>query len=576
MDYIQNLRREFMNETIHSVLERRAIELNDKIAVYYGPKKLKISYAELNNLANRIGNYFRDELGIKKGETVTILMQNPLLNLYLMFALSKIGAIYAPVNFRLVGPLLSYVLNDLNSRTIVLEKDFAGNVNEIANEVREYDVIVVDEEIENLRLKAKSIVNIEEAITNKKDNKPNVKVEPSDSAAIIYTSGTTGRSKGVLLPHRYITLNYGFSRVPLLKEDDVIYTCLPWYHVAACYFDTYGAIAAGAQVALWDRFSPSEFWNEIRGCEATTVTLLSVMIAWLMKSPYSNKDRENTLNKVHMQPLPDNYKEIAERFGFDFITVGFGQTESGAPIRGLIEATSPEKGTPEYLWRGKSRNEIIQIVTNSRLFFFLPHYSGPPKDRIMGYPDVELFDVAILDEDDNLLPPNNVGELAVRPKIPWIMFKEYYNNPEKTLETFRNLWFHTGDAVYVDENGIFYYVDRIDDVIRRRGENISSFEVEDLVMRHPKVQMCAAFPLPAEEGGEDEVAIAVKVKPRENLNEEELREFLKKIMPKFMAPKYIFFVEDMPATPTGKIEKYKLKKVFEEKIKNRGVKHEEI
>jgi crotonobetaine/carnitine-CoA ligase len=192
--------------------------------------------------------------------------------------------------------------------------------------------------------------------------KPNIELSWWDEASVIYTSGTTGRPNGVVLPQRWIFANYVAYPQLILNGDDVVHTSLPLYHVAGLYADIVAGMVAGATISLWDRFSSSAFWDRIDQFGATRVNLLSVMISWLAKQPESKDDRYNTLNKVHMQPLPDNYETIARRFGFDFVTVAYGQTETGLPIWGIVHAARGDDATPPSHARGKSPEAVVRAV----------------------------------------------------------------------------------------------------------------------------------------------------------------------------------------------------------------------
>lgn len=349
-----------------------------------------------------------------------------------------------------------------------------------------------------------------------------------------------------------------------MSSKDVIYNDLPLYHVGGAFFNIAKAAYEGCTVALWDKFSPNQFWSRIEKSGATMVTLLDVMIPWLMNATPSEKDRNNTLNKVHMQPLPKYHNEIAKRFGFDIVTAGFGQTESGNPMSSIILETDEGEGTPPTLYRGLSRKEIIeQCIRNN-----IPIVYGDQdlKKGFMGSPRA-YFEITILDADDLEVPIGQVGQLALRPRLPHLILSEYLNKPESTVKSFRNLWFHTGDAAYLGEDGNYYFVDRLGGVIRCRGEKISSYQLEDIINGHPDIELTAAFPVPAEIGDEDDVAIYVVKRTDSALNEEELSNWVKDKLPKYMWPKYIRFAYELPKTPTNKIEKYKLRQELMAELK---------
>src|SRR5439155_6303791 len=255
---------------------------------------------------------------------------------------------------------------------------------------------------------------------------------------------------------------------------------------------------------------------------ATTAVLLDVMIPWLMKVPETSQDRENTLNKVHMQPLPRHHHEAASRFGIDIVTAGFGQTESGAPLGVYIEEVPEGEGTPAHLYRGLTREEIRDRVVASGAR--MVKAQDVMRKGVMGTPS-PFVDVIVLDERDQPCGVGEPGQLAVRSKVSSILLMEYFAKPEATVKAMSNQWFHTGDAAVLQPDGMFDFVDRLGDRIRVRGENISSFQIEDLLNRHEKVQMAAVLSVPSTEGDEDDIAAFVVPVDGDSLEEADVRAF---------------------------------------------------
>lgn len=384
---------------------------------------------------------------------------------------------------------------------------------------------------------------------------PPVTVTFDDPANVFYTSGTTGPSKGVLQPFRWMAQYTWWLRLPL-TEVDVVYNDLPLYHVGGALANFGRALWQGSEVSLWNRFSPDRFWQRIASRGATAAILLDVMIPWLSKAPASADDRRNTLNKAHMQPLPLQHNEFARRFGIDHVTAGFGQTEAGGPLCVLIEETPAGHGTPADLYRGRSHEEMAATAAERGV----PVVAGEKATRkgLMGRPSI-FFDVSIRDERDQECPHEQPGHLAVRPKLPALVLEEYLHKPEATLTATRNLWFHTGDAALRTEDGMFYFVDRLGDRIRVRGENLSSYQVEDMLNQHPAIQMTAASPIPSGEGDEDDIVAYVVATGGSVLTVEEIEAFAAQTMPKYMRPRHVRVVDDIPRTPTNKVEKYRLR-----------------
>lgn len=539
-------------QTMNSVLENRANALGDEPFVHYGHDERTVSFTEMNKTANAIGNGLVG-FGVEHEEKVSVMMRHPLETIFAMFGIHKAAGVYSPINFEYKGTALSYQINDTDPEVLILEDQYVERVNNIKEDLNNLPKIVLYETgIDAPELDSDfEFESFSEFKTGSTD-KPDVKQNWSDEASIVYTSGTTGKPKGVVLPHRWIFANYTLVFGQVLNSDDVIHTTLPLYHVGGAYADLTAGLVSGSEVAIWDRFSPHDFWDRIEKYGATKTILLSVMMPWLLKQPEQEDDHHNTLKMVHMQPLPDNYDELANRFGFDIVTAGFGQTESGNPLAGVIHA-NPD-GTPDEVMAGIRPDEIISVAEE----LGIPVVDEISEDRYMGHP-VYFMEASILGEDDEHLPPGETGELAFRPKRPGLVLKEYYNKPEKTVEAWRNLWFHTGDAAYRDADGNFYFVDRIGDVIRRRGENISSMQIQDAINAHDSVDQAAVFPVPAPEGGEDNVGAAIQPTEPDAFSREALLEYLSTELPEFMLPDEMLIIDEMPTTETNKIEKYKLR-----------------
>ena len=561
---LEELKREFEKDgpSVVYKLYKWASKKADNKFLYYGEENSYITYLEFDQITNQIGNSLRS-LEITKGDRISLFLFNPMVTVLAMFGIWKVGAIFSPINFNYKGRLLSYQINDTAPKMIITEQSLLPFLNSVKSDISALKVIVRkpkrDEHDFNLDLSKVELDKKFETLDfeNLLKGDPsdlNTEIQYWDTANIIYTSGTTGPAKGVVQSHRWMA-QYTFNTRRFTHEDDVIYNDLPMYHVGGAISNFVRVVWRGANTALWDKFSPKEFWKRIEVGGASHATLLDVMIPWLMNAPETSKDRYNSLRRVHMQPLPQYHNKVAKRFGIDFISGGYGQTEAGNGFVGLIDELEEGEGTPQELHKGYTREEIRELCRK----WGYPLLSG--KDEIkkgfMGRSVV--LEPAILNEHDEELGPGQYGQLAFRSKLPYCMLDGYYNKPGATVEVFRNLWFHTGDACYKDENDIYYFVDRMGGFIRAKGENISSYQIEDFINSHPQIEVCAAFPIPAEEGEEDDIVVYTVLKPGHNLPEEELRKWMKSEMPKFMWPKHIRFIDDLPKTPTNKVEKYKLK-----------------
>jgi crotonobetaine/carnitine-CoA ligase len=544
-------------EIVTERLDHWARTTGDRTFVFYAETSAEMTFAEVARRTDAIaGNLHRH--GIALGDHVSVFCTDSLLATLVMFGIWKAGAVYCPINFSYTGRLLEYQLNDTRPKLVITEPAMVPALN---------DVVGTLDKVPHLAVYTGAAASEPRPTADERYPQiawsdltgncapPDVKLAPSDLANLIYTSGTTGPAKGVLLPHRWMA-QYTYLIRRLTTANDVIYNDLPLYHVGGAVFNVCRAAWVGCEVAIWNRFSPDAFWSRVADRSATSAVLLDVMIPWLAKAPPGPNDRRNTLNKVHMQPLPLDHASFANRFGIDHVTAGFGQTESGNGLMTVIQQTAEGEGTPSDLYVGRSHAEISQAMRALGVPLVSPGQAS--RKGLMGSP-APFVEVAIRREDDTLCEVNEVGHLTLRPKLPNIFLRAYWRKPEATSEALRNLWFHTGDAAFVGDDGLFYYSDRLGDRIRVRGENLSSYQVEDLLGRHPGVGMCAVVGVRSEEGNEDDIAAFVVAATPNSISEDAIRAFAAETMPKYMRPRHIRIVEDLPRTPTNKIEKYKLR-----------------
>ncbi|MAS45721.1 MAG: AMP-dependent synthetase [Rhodobacteraceae bacterium] len=544
-------------------LDRWAAETPDKVFLHYGEDGVRLTFAEVAAHADRLAAGLAGQ-GIGKGDRVAVLTRNSLVAALSLFGIFRAGAVYAPINFNLTGGLLAYQLSDAAPALLITDPSFLPALAPIRDEIRIPALALHhpapgDHDFEpapEIPAGLPAPLDLAELAAPGRPV-PRVEVGPFDPAAIIYTSGTTGPAKGVLLGHRWIN-QYSFFGRPLANADDAIYCDLPMYHVAGAFWLLGVATWSGQTIGIWDKFSPARFWDRIAECGATSATLLDVMIPRLMSAPERPDDRDNTLMRVHMQPFNANHHAFARRFGIDIVTVGFGQTESGAVFAGVIDEFPEGQGTPAAFWRGMSKADILAAARDLGRVIFDGREDLPK--GLMGAIN-PLYELGVLDETDAPVAPGEVGQLCLRPRVPGMILQGYINKPEATLKVLSNCWFHTGDAVRcVDEaRGLHVFVDRMGGFFRVRGENVSSFEVETALARHPAVRAAAAIPLPAAEGDEDDIAAFVELEDGAALTVEELAAHAAAEMPKYMRPRHLRILDALPVTPTSKIEKYKLR-----------------
>ena len=543
-------------------LDHWAATTPDKVCIHYGETGLDLSFRDVQARADTFAAGLA-ALGVRRGEPVSVLTNNSLAAAIAMFACWRCGALYAPVNFNLRGRLLSYQINDTDARVLISDPGFTEVLATVAAYVAPEHLVVMPSDYGSAQpgpetmdagLRGTAVHAVSE-LTRAPGPAPDEPLGPFDPATVIYTSGTTGPAKGVVLGHRWIN-QYTFGGRSQWNEDDVVYCDLPMYHVGGAYALLVRGVWNGNTVALWNRFSASGFWDRIARSGATTCILLDAMVPWLMSAPERSDDRANTLNKVHMQPLPANHNQVARRFGFDFVTCGFGQTESGSGFMAIIDEFGTEAGTPAEYYRGLDKRTYLERArSNGRLV--VDGTQALPKG-FMGHPSA-LLDAAVVDDDDYPVPPGTVGQLVFRPRFPGLLMQSYLNKPEATLKACRNLWFHTGDACLQETDGTFRFIDRMGGYFRVRGENVSSFEVESVINDHPGIRATAAVPVPAREGDEDEIAVFVECHDEAGVSESELAAYAQRELPRYMQPAYIRLVGALPVTPTNKVEKYKLK-----------------
>ena len=483
-------------------------------------KEEQITYDELDRYANRCANAFLD-LGIGKGDKVSIMLPNQPAYIYLWFGLAKIGAVEVPVNTNYKGEFLRHIVDQSDSRILVMDSQYMERLGSVEKDLQKLEKVIIvgaaeknDDEI----IKTPTIAY--ETFFNSPEDAVDARVAPWDPISIIYTSGTTGLSKGALGPHNFWivcaekTLAYRNG-----GSNDIFYTFLPLYHFNAQVLTTLTTLVAEAQMVLSDHFSASRFWDEIHRYGATQFNYLGAVMPILAKQPLKDDDRHNPPVIALGAGCPaDVMEEVEDRFGIKCLE-GFGMTEIGIPIH--VQADDRRKGS-----------------------------CGKPMD---------IYDIKLVDDADKEVPVGEIGEIVFRPKQPFVMMLEYYNMPEKTLETCRNLWFHSGDLAKTDADGYFYFVDRKKDALRRRGENISSFEVERAINTHPNVLESAAVAVESELA-EDEVKICVVLQPGERIDFEELIRYAKDRMPYFAVPRYVEYMDKLPKTPTERVQKYLLKK----------------
>ncbi|TQC45196.1 ATP-dependent acyl-CoA ligase [Rhodococcus sp. WS4] len=471
------------------------------------------TYGEVFEASLRWADAWR-HAGIGAGDRVAVFIPPSPDYTLCWIGLTWLRAIEVGLNPEYRGDMLANVLNDAGATALLVHHDYLDRVAEIAGRTPSLELVVVTgvDQIRESPLHIKC-VSLAEFLSGAEPMDAPTPPDPWDTAAICYTSGTTGPSKGVLLPWgqvQHLTRNFE----GLLTEEDGYYLPLPLFHIGGKVFPLLMASRAG-RLIIRERFSASAFWSDIRKTNSTFTVLVGTMATLLLKQPPSPDDANNPVWLLWSVPVSERIEEFQKRFAIPRVMTSYTQTEMGAAL-------------------------LNQVVTDENRTS-----SGRPVDGV---------ELRIVDEHDMSVPEGDVGELIVRTTEPWQLNAGYFNRPEATAKAWRNGWFHTGDAFRQDAEGLYYFIDRMKDCVRRAGENISSLEVERLVDQHPQVEATACIGVRSDLGDED-VKIVVQRTPGSTLTERTLFDHLVESMPRFMVPRYIEFVDVIPKTPNQRVQK---------------------
>ena len=467
-----------------------------------------LTYAQAFADAGRIAAHCA-AAGVRVGDAVAVVLPNGLDFIRLWLGLGRLGAVIVPINTALSGGFLTHQLRQSGARFVVTAGEAEPTVRDVLPSVREggRDFAVLDL-----------------AGWDERDAYDGPTPTAADAACLMFTSGTTGPSKGVVMPHAHCYL-FGLGSIEALgiTEDDRYYVSMPLFHANGLFMQLYATLIAGASAVLRPRFSASAWLDDIRTHRCTVTNLLGAMSQFVIAQPPSTADRDHALRVVCPVPNPPAHEAAwRDRFGVPEVVSAYGMTEVNIPLYGRL---------------GQSR----------------PGTAGKILDR--------WFEVSVRDpRTDDVLPPGEVGEIMVRPKVPFAFMAGYAGLPQATVDAWQNFWFHTGDSGVMDADGWVSFVDRTKDCIRRRGENISSYEVESAVAGLEGVAEVAAYAVPAgAEGTEDEVMLAVVPAPGVRLDPAALAEHADLVLPRFARPRYIEVVAALPKTPTQKVRKQQLR-----------------
>lgn len=477
------------------------------------------TYAELDDLTDRTAAGFA-ALGLEPGEHVSLMMLNSIENVEAWFGLQKAGLVEVPVHTASRGNALQYVIDHADARALVVDEAFLPHLSAIVDRLPKLRHVVVNRAEPGERVSLPARVSVHDLADLYLDVPPPTPVlRRDDTAVVLHSSGTTGPPKGVVLSHGAV-LHLTRHLVWLMDytDGDRLYTAFPLFHNNAKYTSVCAALECGGSLVMDKRFPVSTFWDVAREKGITAFNYMGTLLMMLHKQPPRDDDADNPVRIAFGAPCPvEIWEDFEHRFGVSLVEV-YGMTE--APM-----------------------------ITENRL--------DARKIGSAGRSSM-TYEVRVVDEDDEPLPPNTPGEIVARPKQAGALFSGYYERPEDTVEAWRNLWFHTGDRGVIDEEGFLFFIDRMKDCIRRRGENISSWEVESTVNTHPSVLESAAYGVPSELS-ESDVMIAVVRRPGATLDPGDLLDFCAGKMAHFAVPRYVRFMDALPRNHAERVQKTELR-----------------
>jgi acyl-CoA synthetase (AMP-forming)/AMP-acid ligase II len=506
-------------ESVREYFEEAADAAGSEPFLIDGTNDRRFTYDEIDERANAVANELLD-LGIEKGDRVSFMIPNVPEFVTAYIATQKLGVVPALINSELKGPTLEHCLTLPDADLLITTTDIVNAYDELGDAVNyDHDPWVIEH--------GRSIneVDVPEArqfstVVDEGDSSrpPEVDIPGDHPSAIPYSSGTTGMPKGILNPQKMFHL-FGEIFTDLGKMDDGegYLNALPLFHQGGLW-SIHVAIGCRGYNVIFEDFSISEFWSRARKYDCSGTVLVDEMGNWLYNQPEREDDADNPLTWALIFGGPkENREEFERRFDIEYLTL-YGMTEVG----GIVWSKSPSKTDAKPLSDGRPLTHEVEIV----------------------------------DEHDQELGPGEVGEVLARPCLDNVMLKRYVDMPERTVEAFRNCWYHTGDMGRLDEDGFFYFEGRAEDFIRRKGENISHAEIETVVNDHDDVFESAVIGIPDEQVGEE---IKIHVIPSaEGLTAEDIATYCEETLPSFQIPRYFEVMDEFPRTHTERVKKHDL------------------
>jgi crotonobetaine/carnitine-CoA ligase len=478
-----------------------------------------MTLGELDRRSDRAAAVLQS-LGVRKGDRVAVNLPNRLEYVVLIYAIAKTGAIQLPLNTYLRGEFLRHQLAQTEPMLYITDEAGLKMLEPVLPDLaRQPTLVLVGGHSEQAAVPA-GVIDYTPWESASDELTP-VEMTPNDVCVIIYTSGTTGPSKGCTITHGYycnlvnVFIDFGWY-----EQGDLIFGANPLFHFSGQTWLVAAALAVRGSVIVEPSFSASRYMARIRETGATNAMGMGAMGMAVMAQPPNESDRDHKLRHITFMPsTPGLITAFQERFGIEPFAEVFGQSECWPALL----------GDPR----------------------------GPRRPGSMGKVTPGL-DVKIVDDDDIEVPTGQPGEIVIRPTEPHRLFSGYWNDAEATVGVFRNLWHHTGDQGRVDEDGYFWFVDRKKDSMRRRGENVSSIELEQAILQHPAVANVAVHAVPSELG-EDEIKACIVPAPDATAEPAEIFEFFRTTLPYYAVPRYLEFVPELPANVNGRVQKFKLR-----------------
>jgi crotonobetaine/carnitine-CoA ligase len=474
-----------------------------------------MSFAEVEQRADALAGALAAR-GVAKGDRVGVILPNCAEFAVSIFACAKLGAIQVPLNVYLKGEFLGHQLRDSGALAVIADEVGLAETERL--------------EVPDLRLRIgvragpRPPRGVEDfaALERAGERAPSVAISPDDVMSIMYTSGTTGAPKGCMLSHAYyLYLPWGWYENDWYRTDDVLISPLPMFHVAGQGITLMGALLGGLPLTLLPGFSASSFIGQAGAAGATMANGVGPMGTAILATAPGPSDRAHQLRACVWPPMPPQARErFAERFGIPAIAEGYGQTECNPIAQSPLDRQGMTPGC-------------------------------------LGLPSPHL-DVEIHDGGGRRVAAGEVGEIVIRPREPGVMFSGYWRRPEATVEVSRNLWHHTGDSGRQDERGYFVFVDRTKDAMRRRGENVSSIELERAIGHHPRVAAVATHAVPSPLG-EDDIKAWLVLTPGPAIDPGELHGYLAENLPYFAVPRYVEITGELPVNALGRVQKFVLR-----------------